>query len=104
MTLAFGVLMAHGLFTLVGGIIGFVKAKSRASLIAGSVAGVALLICAALIRQGSRPAAMAGLVIAFALGVRFLRTWREKRRIMPDLLMVLLSVLSLVTVGAALAH
>lgn len=102
MTLAVGLITFYGVFTLIGGIIGFVKAKSRASLIAGSVSGVALLVCAALMQRGSRPAAIAGLVIAVALGVRFLRTWREKRRVMPDLLMVVLSILSLVIVGATL--
>jgi uncharacterized membrane protein (UPF0136 family) len=95
-----GVVVAvYGLLTIVGGIIGFVKAKSRPSLIAGGTAGVLLLVCAAEMNRGSRVAAYGSLVIALLLGARFLRTWRAHRRLMPDLLMVTFSLLTLIVVG-----
>ncbi len=99
MMIAVVVVALHGLFTIVGGIIGFVKAKSRPSLIAGSVSGAGLLACAAGLAHGARLAAYGSLVIALLLGARFLRTWRTHRRVMPDLLMVLFSLLTLIAVG-----
>lgn len=85
----------YGIFSLAGGVIGFVKAKSKASLIAGTISGLALLASAYGMGQGSRPAAAASLVIAFLLGARFLGTWHKNHRLMPDLLMVLFSASTL---------
>ena len=95
-----GIVVAlYGLFTIIGGIIGYVKAKSRPSLIAGGISGVLLLACAAEIDQGNRLGDYGSLAIALLLGARFLRTWRTHRRLMPDLLMVTLSLLTLIVVG-----
>ena len=102
MGLAVIVVGCYGAFSLVGGVIGHVKAKSRASLIAGSISGVALLACAAGISQGSRAAAAGALLVALALGGRFAETWRRTHRLMPDLLMALLSLATLAAVGAHL--
>ena len=43
MNLAITVVAFYGMFNLVGGGIGYLKAKSRASLIAGSISGILLL-------------------------------------------------------------
>jgi uncharacterized membrane protein (UPF0136 family) len=59
-TLALAVTAGYGILSLTGGVIGFVKAGSRASLIAGGASGV-LLIGSALL-AASQP--VAGLVIA----------------------------------------
>lgn len=99
MDLASVVVVFYGLFNLVGGILGYVKAKSRASLIAGSFSGIVLLACAYRIRMGSMIASFTSLGIALLLGLRFLGTWFKTRRVMPDLLMILLSVATLVLVG-----
>jgi len=37
---------SYGLFSLIGGVIGYVKANSRPSLVAGTVSGLFLLGCA----------------------------------------------------------
>ena len=92
----------YGVFSLVGGVIGYLKAHSMASLLAGSLSGVLLLLCAYGIGQGSRPAALGSLIIAIALGARFVGTWRQKRRVMPDLLMVLLSAATVLAAGSML--
>ncbi len=96
------VVALYGLFSLIGGLIGYLKAKSTASLVAGALSGVLLLLCAYGIGQGSRIALLGSLVIACALGARFVGTWLKRRRIMPDLLMVLLSAATLVAAGAVL--
>ena len=102
MALASAVTALYGAFSLVGGVIGYLKAKSRASLVAGSVSGIVLLVCAAGLRDGNRNAAIGSLLVALALGGRFAGTWRRNHRVMPDLLMVLLSLATLVTVGLEL--
>ena len=93
---------AFGAFSLIGGIIGYVKAKSAASLIAGSGSGILLLLCAYKISQGSHTALLSSLGIALALGGRFLCTWLKNRRVMPDLLMALFSAATLVADGLLL--
>ncbi len=102
MSVATIVVGCYGAFSLVGGLIGYLKAKSQASLVAGSVSGVLLLVCSYGVAHGSRAAAVGALLIALALGGRFLGTWRRTHRAMPDLLMVLFSLATVVTVGARL--
>ena len=99
MDLPFIVVAVYGLFSLVGGFIGFAKAGSKASLIAGGVSGLILLVCAWGISRGEMLAEIVSLIIAVLLGGRFLGTWFKTKRLMPDLLMIILSLLTLVVVG-----
>jgi uncharacterized membrane protein (UPF0136 family) len=86
-----GVLTAvYGLVALIGGTIGFVKAGSIASLIAGGGSGVILLVAAALVlkkpdgvaagQSGLAGSARAGLIIALVVSLlligRFASTLR----------------------------
>lgn len=96
------IVILYGAFTMVGGLIGFVKAKSVASLVAGVGCGMALIACALGMQRGNRVSAMAVMAIAVLLGARFLMTWRHRRRLMPDLLMVLFSAVTLLLVGLSL--
>jgi len=103
MEAAAAVVMGYGLFCLVGGIIGYVKAKSRASLIAGAISGAALVLFGALMLQGSRAAGIGTLIVALSLGGRFLGTWRRQHRVMPDLVMVLGAAAAFIAAGLVLA-
>ena len=91
-------LVLFAAFNLLGGWIGYRKAGSRASLIAGTVAGIVLLVCAYGMTQHSRAAAIGALLVSAVLGARFAGTWIKARRMMPDLLMVLFSLMTLVVV------
>ena len=102
MSVAVIVVAVYGVLTVTGGIIGYVKAKSSASLLAGLASGSLLLLCASGMAQGHRPPVLGSLAIALALGARFVGTWLKNRRVMPDLLMVLLSVATLLASGSAL--
>ena len=88
-------LIAYGAFCEIGGVIGFVKAKSMASLIAGSVSGLALFVCAWLFYQGNPSGAIGSLIVAVLLGGRFLMTWLRTKKLMPDLLMVVFSAVTI---------
>ena len=99
MSLATVVVGIFGAFTMVGGIIGYVKAKSLDSLLVGDTSGVILLVCAFGMSHGSRAAAVVSLVMALALGGRFVGTWRRTHRVMPDLVMMILSLATLASVG-----
>ncbi len=62
-----------GLITIIGGVQGFISASSKASLIAGSVSGVLLLLAGWLMQSGkTMPGLILGLVISLALAGRFL--------------------------------
>jgi uncharacterized membrane protein (UPF0136 family) len=85
--------------TVAGGVIGFVKAKSKASIIAGTVAGALLVASAVLIRSGSSTAGLViGLVASVALAGRFTPAFLKTRAFMPAGVMALASA-----VGIALA-
>lgn len=99
MTTSVIVVGIFGIFSFVGGIIGFVKAKSKASLAAGLVSGLVLLVSSFLISAGNSWGAILSLAVALALGGRFLGTWLKNHRVMPDLVMVILSLITLIAVG-----
>ena len=94
MALAQSVVLVYGLFTLVGGIIGFVKAKSKASLIAGGSCGIILFICAYQMNGRFILSYYISALISSVLGLRFLATWFRTHRVMPDLIMIILSAVT----------
>lgn len=85
-----------GLLTIVGGVIGYVKAGSTASIIAGSVSGIALIIAAFLL-QGNLVLglAIAGLVSILLAG-RFIPAFMKTGQAMPAGLMSVLSVIGVI--------
>ena len=88
-----------GLFSLGGGLIGYFKAGSMASLLAGSLSGLILLASAFGISKGNQFFAYIALIVAILLGGRFFMTLMKSFKIMPDLLMVILSLATIVMVG-----
>ena len=94
-TPAVWILFAYGLFALVGGIIGFVKARSAASLVAGALTAAIVWICARLALYDTWQAWITAGALAAILGFRFFMTWRQKKRVMPDMLMFLFSLITL---------
>ena len=85
-----------GLLTIVGGVIGYVKAGSTASIIAGSIAGILLLI-AALLLPGNLALGLAlAAVISIALAGRFIPAFIKTGHLMPAGLMSVLSVIGII--------
>jgi len=86
-----------GVLTIVGGFIGFVKANSRASLIAGGISGVLLLVAAYCLASG--PVMMGrilALVISLALAGRFVPAFLRTKAMMPGGMMSILSIIGVI--------
>ena len=95
-SMSFALAAYYGLFGLValgGGVFGFVKAKSRASLIAGIASGTLLFIAAGLaLTARSVGGAVLGGLVSLALVGRFLPAFLKTKKPMPAGLMAVLGV------------
>ena len=86
-----------GFLTLVGGVIGFLKAKSRASLIAGGICGLALIAAGALVAWDRiNYGLILGLLVSVALAGQFVPKTVMGRAPIHSILMAVLSTVSLV--------
>src|SRR5437870_11013023 len=88
--------IVFGILTIAGGVVGYVKADSVASIIAGSITGILLLVAAFLLPQhraiGLATAFTISLLLAAQLVPKFIRTGR----VMPAGMMAILSVIGLI--------
>ncbi|MEO8179455.1 MAG: TMEM14 family protein [Deltaproteobacteria bacterium] len=101
--IAIWVAAGYGVLALGGGVMGYVKAKSRASLIAGSVSGLLLLAGALLARSQPVAGLMLVSIVSAALVARFARSALGKRASAVAYVMVGGGIAVLVTAGMALA-
>ena len=86
-----------GALTIIGGVIGFLKAGSKASLIAGGVSGVLILLAGWLVMSGKAQAGLIlGLVISSVLEMRFLPAFVKTKKPMPAGMMAALSMVGTV--------
>jgi uncharacterized membrane protein (UPF0136 family) len=85
-----------GLLTIIGGVIGFVKAGSTASIIAGSISGILLLVAAFLLPQNLPAGLILAGVISILLAGRFVPAFLKTGQAMPAGLMSVLSVLGVI--------
>jgi uncharacterized membrane protein (UPF0136 family) len=102
-TIAIGVVAGYGVLSLMGGVMGYVKAKSRASLIAGGASGVVLIGSAALAATHPVLGFALASVVSLALVGRFARSAMGKRASTVAYVMIGGGVAVLVTAGLALA-
>lgn len=97
-------LFAFGVLTIAGGIMGYVKAQSRASLIAGSVSGLLLVLAGYLVGANGRAGLFVGLGVSAALAGRFVMTFRKSGKVMPAGLMAVLGIAGVVLTVLALVR
>jgi uncharacterized membrane protein (UPF0136 family) len=88
-----------GLAAIAGGALGYTRAKSKASLIAGGVSG-ALLVIAGLLSP-SVPAFLLGFLVSVLLLVHFGRSYAAKKKPMPAIPMIVLSGICIVLTAIA---
>ncbi|WP_155539084.1 TMEM14 family protein [Tolypothrix sp. PCC 7601] len=86
----------YGILALIGGIIGYVQASSKISLLSGSVSGLLLILAAFLQLQGQIWSLFVAAFITAALVVFFSLRLAKTRKFMPSGLMIILGVLALI--------
>lgn len=82
----------YGLLLIVGGVMGYLKAGSRPSLIAGSASGVVALVALALSVQSLLGAILLGFFLALAMLVVFWYRLVRTRKFMPSGLLLVASL------------
>ena len=92
----------YGVIMILGGIAGFVKVGSKASLISGVGFGLVLLASGFGVWQGSQASLVAAVVIALLLVVLFAIRYAKKRRFMPAGMLAILSLMAAVVFARAL--
>ena len=92
----------YGVIMILGGIAGFVRVGSKASLISGVGFGLVLLVTGIGIWRGSQSNLMAAEVIALLLVVLFAIRYAKKRRFMPAGMLAILSLAAAVMFARSL--
>jgi uncharacterized membrane protein (UPF0136 family) len=88
-----------GLIAVLGGAIGYARAKSNASLIAGGISGGLLIISGFL--YPSLPSSILALVVSIFLLAHFGRSYAAKKKPMPAIPMIVLSGICIVLAAIA---
>ncbi len=82
--------------TIAGGVVGYVKAGSVASIIAGSIAGVLLLVAAFLLPEHRAIGLATAFIISLLLAAQFVPKFIQTGRVMPAGMMSILSVIGVI--------
>jgi uncharacterized membrane protein (UPF0136 family) len=88
---------------LLGGIMGFVKAKSKASIIAGSISAVLLGACFGLATVHVKTGLIAAAVVAGLLEFHFTKSYMKSKKPMPAIPMLVCCLLTQIVIIAGIA-
>lgn len=88
--------LIFGALTIIGGVIGYVKAGSLPSIIAGVVTGVLLLVAGWILPTNRVIGIVIALIISFLLAAQFIPKFIRTGKAMPAGLMSILSVIGIV--------
>ncbi len=86
--------IAYGILAVGGGIMGYVKAKSKISLFAGVSCGILLIIAGILPLMGMNWGLILATVIATFLVITFIARLIKTRKLMPAALMIGAGIIS----------
>jgi len=90
------IILLYGVLVAAGGVMGYVKANSRASLIAGGVSGVLLIVSSVAMMRGAYSLGWwLALIVAILLLARFAMASLNGFKMMPGGLMIVLSVIAI---------
>lgn len=88
--------VVFAILTIAGGIVGYVKAGSVISVIAGSISGILLLLAAWLMPEHRAAGLIIALVVSVLLAGQFAPKFFKTHKVMPAGLMSLLSLIGIV--------
>jgi uncharacterized membrane protein (UPF0136 family) len=88
--------IVFGILTIAGGIIGYVKAGSMPSIIAGSISGILLLVAAFLLPDQRVAGLAIGLIVSLLLAGQFIPKFIRTGKAMPAGMMSILSVIGII--------
>jgi len=88
--------IVFGILTIAGGVVGYVKAGSVASIIAGSITGVLLLVGAFLLPEHRAVGLAPTFIISLLLAAQFIPKFLRTGRVMPAGMMSILSVIGII--------
>src|SRR5712692_3247301 len=97
--IAVAIIALYGLVSVVGGILGYVRAESVPSLVAGGIAGLLLLLCAAGVFYAPAAALGGAIVIAVLLLGRFVPSLVEHRNEFGEFVGTLKGMVALIMVS-----
>jgi len=90
-----------GLLTIAGGIMGYVKARSVVSVIAGAITGILLIVAGFILPEHRELGLALALLTSAILAAQFIPRALRTRRIMPGGIMSILSVIGIAIAIAA---
>ena len=93
--------LIFGALTILGGVIGYVKAGSVPSIIAGAITGVLLLVAGALLAEHRAAGLAAAFIVSLLLAAQFVPKFIRTGKVMPAGLMSILSVIGIVVAVVA---
>ena len=88
--------LIFGALTIIGGIIGYIKANSLPSIIAGSITGVLLLVAGSLLSSNRLIGLATAFVVSLLLAAQFVPKFIRSGKVMPAGMMSILSVIVLI--------
>ena len=88
--------IVFGVLTVAGGVVGYVKAGSVASIIAGSITGVLLLVAAFLLPEHRAIGLATAFTVSLLLAAQFVPKFIRTGRVMPAGMMSILSVIGII--------
>jgi len=94
-------IIVFGALTIVGGIVGYLKAGSVASIIAGSITGILLLVAAFLLPEHRTIGLATALIVSLLLAAQFVPKFLRTGRVMPAGMMSILSAIGIIAVIVA---
>ncbi len=87
------IVFLYGVLLLVGGFIGYVKAKSKPSLIAGIISSIVIFIALSLQKDGNPVGRYLIVLTSGALTVQFYKRFQATKKFMPSGMLMSLSVI-----------
>ena len=86
---------AYGILAIAGGVIGYIQATSRVSLLSGSISGLLLILAAYFQLKGQTWGSILAMLVTAVLVVLFAFRLVKTRKFMPAGLMMILGILAL---------